>query len=376
MSGRQQKRDAAGWTVAADGLAGFPGAVLLLAPGAAVVPLNAAAATLLARHDALASELRTLASGDAGACALQALPGAEALLLPLTGGRGRLVLLRDAALAHNLRRALFDSRQRYKDLVEISSDFAWETDAEGRFTFVSPQGFLGWSAEALLGHAAAELLVEPEDDNPFVSGPPLAEAEARMRRADGGEALIGIVAAPFGDAEGRVLGARGIGRDLTERRARENALARAELRERLFTHIVRAIRDEVDPEATLAAAVSATGLALGAAGGIVLRRSGASLVAAARWGEAGENALVERGTAALDAGDAVAIDAAGSQLIGRVARYRQAVVGAILLWRRVEDGGFPRATARSWATSPISSASPSRKWRNMSTCAPFRAPIR
>ncbi|HUH86100.1 MAG TPA: sensor domain-containing diguanylate cyclase [Stellaceae bacterium] len=343
MSGRRHKTQAEGWTIAGDALAGFPGAALLLGPGEAVIPINAAAAALLARHATLGSELATLARMSAYAGELETLPGTEALLLPLADGARRLALLRDAALAHNLRAALVDSRQRYKDLVEISSDFAWETDADGRFAFVSPQGVAGWAPDTLLGRAAADFLVEPSEGNPFATRVRLAETEVRVRRADGGEALLGIVAAPFGDAAGNLGGVRGIGRDLTLRHERDVALARAELRERLFTHLVRAIRDEVDPEATLAAAVRATGLALGAAGGVVLRRRNEALVAAASWGDPGEQRVIERGTAALDGADDVAAAAVGWQLIGHAARYRQAVEGAILLWRRDEDGGFPES---------------------------------
>ena len=59
-------------------------------------------------------------------------------VLPLDRG-GALIIGRDATLEQNLRNALVESRQRYKDLVECSSDFAWETDAGGRFVFVSPR---------------------------------------------------------------------------------------------------------------------------------------------------------------------------------------------------------------------------------------------
>ena len=39
---------------------------------------------------------------------------------------------RDVTLDINLRDALAESRQRFRDLVDISSDFAWETGTEGR----------------------------------------------------------------------------------------------------------------------------------------------------------------------------------------------------------------------------------------------------
>lgn len=346
MTGRDQEIGRPGLTLAAEAVAGFPGPALLLGRGGAVAPANMAGGRMLAEadpglHNALAEIAREAAGGGARLVTLAAVPGAELLLLPLAEDGRVLALLQDAPLAHNLREALIDSRQRYKDLVEISSDFAWETDEAGRFTFVSPQGVLGWTPEALLGRAAAEFLAEPGEDNVFATSLSVPSAEVWFRRPDGGSACLGIVAAPLRDGAGRMLGARGIGRDLTAERERDSALARAQLRDRLFSHLVRAIRDEIEPEAALAAAVSATGLALGAAGGVILRRLGETLMPAASWGTPIGAALLDAARATLAAADEASLTAQGWEIIGHAARYRQVVEGAIVLWRRSEDGGFP-----------------------------------
>src|SRR4051812_39792791 len=47
-------------------------------------------------------------------------------LVPLDGGAGTLLFVRDLTLDNSLRLALVDSRRRYKDFIEISTDFAWE----------------------------------------------------------------------------------------------------------------------------------------------------------------------------------------------------------------------------------------------------------
>jgi diguanylate cyclase (GGDEF)-like protein/PAS domain S-box-containing protein len=347
MAARRDEKDPPVLLLAVEMLAGFPGAALLLAGDAAIASVNAGGAAALAAGKAeFRGELAALAAGArrngaASRVALATAPGTEALLLPLGDGARVLALLDDAALTRHLREALIESRRRYKDLVEISSDFAWETDEAGRFTFVSPRGALGWSAEALLGRGAAEFLAEPGEPNLFVTAEPVADAELWFRRADGGSARLGIVAKPLTDAQGQVCGARGIARDLTAERARDDALAHARLRDRLFSHLVRAIRDELDPAAALEAAINATGLALGAAGGVILRRIGDGFTPAARWGVPTQAALLESAGTALQREDAAALAAAGWQLIGQVARYRQTVEGAILLWRQSEDGGFP-----------------------------------
>jgi diguanylate cyclase (GGDEF)-like protein/PAS domain S-box-containing protein len=346
MAEREGKTEQPGPVLAGEALAGFPGAALLLGPGTAVAAANADGAALVTAGPALLQDLVALAAETLGSQSARlvtpaSLPGGEALLLPLAGGERVLALVHDAVLAHNLRDALIESRQRYKDLVEISSDFAWETDADGRFTFVSPHGVLGWPPGALLGRAAAEFLADPGEENVFAATSPVAAAELRFRRADGGGARLGIVAMPLRDALGMPTGARGIGRDLTLERERDDALARAQLRDRLFTHLVRAIRDEIEPEATLVAAVTATGLALGAEGGIILRRLAETLAPAASWGVPVGASLLDAARAALLESDRISIVERGWQLIGHGARYRQAVEGAVLLWRKCEDGGFP-----------------------------------
>jgi diguanylate cyclase (GGDEF)-like protein/PAS domain S-box-containing protein len=349
MARRGGDRSRPVFALAEDALAGFPGAALLLGSDGAIAAISPEAASFLAAADAgLRRELAALAaetldSDGAQRRTLAAVPGAEALLLPLAGGRHVLALLQDAALARNLREALIESRRRYKDLVEISSDFAWETDEAGRFSFVSPRGVLGWTPDVLLGRAAAEFLADPGEANLFATTLPIAEAELWFRRADGGTARLGIVAVPLSDALGRIRGARGIGRDLTELRARDDALARARLRDRLFSRLVGAMRDELDPEAALRAALTATGLALGAVGGIVLRRIGTVLTPVASWGEEVEEGILASARRALAEETAVTLAADRWRLIGRTARYRQAVEGAILLWRRGEDGDFAEA---------------------------------
>jgi diguanylate cyclase (GGDEF)-like protein/PAS domain S-box-containing protein len=349
MARRKDDRDRPALTLAEGALAALPGAALLLGADVSVEPANAEGATLLAtaepglRHEIEALCAETLAAAAGRRVALAAEPGADALLLPLADGKRVLILLQDAALTRNLREALIESRRRYKDLVEISSDFAWETDAAGRFTFVSPRGVLGWAPDALLGRAAAEFLADPGEANLFAATVPVSEGELWFRRADGGTARLGIVATPLSDALGLVRGTRGIGRDLTALRERDDALARAGLRDRLFSHLVRAMRDELDPEAALVAAVTATGLALGAAGGVVLRRTGATLAPAASWGVALDGALLDGARAMLADRSEIALAAPDWRLVGSTARYRQAVEGAILLWRHGADGDFPES---------------------------------
>jgi diguanylate cyclase (GGDEF)-like protein/PAS domain S-box-containing protein len=348
MARRKDKTESSNLTLSPAVLANLPSVALSLGRGGAVA-LNARATNFLAEaNPALMATLAALADkalDDGTACrvALAESTGGEVLLLPLADEGHVLAVIHDAPLEHRLREALIESRQRYKDLVDISADFAWETDEAGRFTFVSPRGVLGWSADALAGRPAAEFLAEPGEHNVFAATVAVNDAEVWFRRADGGSARLGIIAAPLTDRAGKHRGARGIGHDLTVTRARDAALAHAQLRDRLFTHVLRASRDEVEPEAALATAIKVIGLALGAAGGVVLRHVGGETAIAASWGEVTGTAAIDAARAVAAGADSVALTLGDRQLIGASARCRQAVEGAILLWRHSENGSFPDA---------------------------------
>jgi len=124
--------------------------------------------------------------------------------------------------------------QRFRDFAELSSDWFWEQDAELRFTRffgISPEmlhrdpaGFIGkrrWempisgvSPEAMRDHIAACERHEPFRD--FVYSIP---------GEDGGVQHYSISGMPVFDAEGRFTGYHGIGRNVTELRRAELAMA-------------------------------------------------------------------------------------------------------------------------------------------------------
>jgi diguanylate cyclase (GGDEF)-like protein/PAS domain S-box-containing protein len=261
---------------------------------------------------------------------------------------GALVLVtgRDISLAANMRVALADSRRRYKDLVEISSDFAWETDRGGAFVFVSPRGALGYTAEQLVGRDASFILDDCGGDSPspFVARRRTEQQQVWVRAADGTLHCVAVSAVPIADGDGAYAGARGLARDVTETLARDEALAEARNRERLSAYLTRTIRDEVQPEAMLGAAAGAITRALGAAGSIIWRAgTDGTFAPAAEFGERApadidDTALVEevraaartRGEAPLQVGRAIAV----------AASYRQALNGTAILWRSADAPGW------------------------------------
>ena len=167
---------------------------------------------------------------------------------------GYLVLGRDARLNRNFREALIESRKRYIDMVRCSADFAWETDTNGVFAFVTMSGGLGYTPDRLVGRAARSLLDRrrpPPEPFPFESNAPTEEAEVWLRDAAGEPVCLLVSSVPVTGEGGIWIGTRGVCRDVTEARRLDEALARARAREKLLANIVTTIRDEVEPERLL-----------------------------------------------------------------------------------------------------------------------------
>lgn len=327
---------------------------------------------------ALVRELAARArANDAAVEEIVSLPGESGpawfrlSLLPLEaedvgGALGQvLVLARDVTLERTLRAALVDSRQRYKDFVEISTDFAWETGRDGNFVFVSPRGALGYPAQRLVASDPGSLVAEYFGPGaiPFHAREPVEDVDVWLRSATGALACVRMSATPLFDDQGAWSGARGVGRDVTRERDRDAALARARNRERILAYITRAIRDEVNPSDMLATAAETMARGLGATMCQIFRvpspedgdgdisapplfpgpEDQAALpeltfVPGARWGDLGYMAAgpvldrlrQRRGRLEVDIGD--------WSIMAAPTVYRHRLNGAVVLWRETARG--------------------------------------
>ena len=171
-----------------------------------------------------------------------------------------------------LRGALLDSRQRWRELVNLYADFAFETDEFGRLILITPDPALGWDATALSSQPAVSLLAEGEGAvfNPFRVNAPVRHRQAWLKRGDGGVACLTFCAAPIRDAEGRITGARGVGLDMTELDGQAAQVAAALRRAEVLDHILWRMGQEVVAERMMGATLDALADALGAEGLAVL----------------------------------------------------------------------------------------------------------
>jgi PAS domain S-box-containing protein len=120
---------------------------------------------------------------------------------------------------------LVRSEGRFRDFALTSSDWFWETDREHRFSYLS-EGVraFGFSADELLGRTRQELAVAAGNsaagwDEHFAlleRHEPLRDFVYTWKNVAGREGVALIGGNPFFDAQGRFLGYRGTGRDITE----------------------------------------------------------------------------------------------------------------------------------------------------------------
>ena len=336
------------------GLKGFPGIVMITDREGRILEATEAAAALRAGLQEDASGLLAglvIRAQDEGPLyepvSLSDGTPYDLAILPLGRG-GALVIGRCSSIERNLRDALIDSRQRYKDFVECSSDFAWETDAEGSFTFVSTQGALGYSAAELVGARAQYLQIEQGgQDSPFVTQVPLRDVEVWLRAADGEPACVLATALPLTDQHGAWCGARGLCRNITAERSHAAELAGDRHRERLLSYILGIVRDEMEPARMFTAAAGALVPALPAAGACIYRpdRDGA-LTCAAQAGVLPPPELLDpvlRKIADQDTEDEIEVTEACGTLLAKAARFTDERRGVLCVWRAGRTGPWDQS---------------------------------
>ncbi len=337
----------------------YPGPALVVGGNAVVLAANAKARPLVemltgggrrelraAIDDALGGRSAQISPLVIEAGLLSAEGDSQALdlaVMPWGQGTAALILGRDVTLERNLREALIESRQRYKDLIEASHEFVWETDAKGCFSFVSPRGALGYGAKELIGRKAEDLLVEDEPaPGPFSTEVPLEDVEVWVSRSDDEPACLLLNARPLLGPDQQWRGARGVASDVTERRQQESDRARSRNQERLLSYILGLVRSELEPARMLEAAASALVPALPAAGIAVYRLAedgGGSPHRAVETGVQIPEELLEEALEELD-GEEMTVDLETDDglLMLHTTAHEGGVNGAICLWRGLRDG--------------------------------------
>ena len=129
---------------------------------------------------------------------------------------------------------LKESQQKYLDLVETTADLIWEMDTEGRLTYCSPQieKLWGFKSAEIIGRNPFDVLPQADRERALdffmgkIKSPtPFEGWEIASYDGKGRLIFLDSSGVPFFDKEGKLLGFRGITRDITERKKAEEELA-------------------------------------------------------------------------------------------------------------------------------------------------------
>jgi PAS domain S-box-containing protein len=160
---------------------------------------------------------------------------AEVLLtaIKLDGKAVLQAAVRDISERKRTEEALRYSEQRFHDVTNAAGEYVWEIDANKVYTYVSDQSVYvkGYTPEELLGHTPLEFMpMEDIDPSGEIVNYSIAnKTPFKLQHRDitkSGEVLWEEVnGVPFYDENGGVLGLRGTGLNITERKRTETKLA-------------------------------------------------------------------------------------------------------------------------------------------------------
>lgn len=147
------------------------------------------------------------------------------------------MIVRDITERKQAENDLRENQERYRALVESINDWVWEIDEHGYYTYVSPNviDVLGYSPEEVLNRTPFDLM--PDDEAKRIAAELTRIASERrpfrlldnyMVHKDGRTIAVQSSGAPIVDAEGKLLGFRGVNRDVTQLRRAQDALRESE----------------------------------------------------------------------------------------------------------------------------------------------------
>ncbi len=122
------------------------------------------------------------------------------------------------------------SEERLRSLVETTSDWIWEVDQNGLYTYASPRvkDLLGYEPAEILGKTPFDLMPEAEVEKTseffkekVSNAEPFYQLENINLHKDGHLVVLETSGVPIFDERGQLKGYRGIDRDITGRKNRE-----------------------------------------------------------------------------------------------------------------------------------------------------------
>ncbi|XPV68225.1 MAG: PAS domain S-box protein [Halarcobacter sp.] len=128
---------------------------------------------------------------------------------------------------------LEESKKQLTDILDNVSDFIWQTDENGKYTYVSPQikDILGFDAKDILGKTPFDFMSEEEEKKIKAIFFDLKNKKLSIKNLEninidinGKEVWIETNGNPILDSTGKLIGYRGTDRDITKRKEQEKEI--------------------------------------------------------------------------------------------------------------------------------------------------------
>jgi PAS domain S-box-containing protein len=145
-----------------------------------------------------------------------------------------------------MEKAVRESEEKYRNILERIQDGYYRSDAEGHLILASPSvaSALGYdSVNDLYGKSIADFLyLDPEKRKDFLKkigqNGEIANYEVEIKKRDGKSLIVSTSSHFYFDPEGKFLGIEGVCRDVTEVRKTEAALRESEARYRELVELL------------------------------------------------------------------------------------------------------------------------------------------
>jgi len=155
-----------------------------------------------------------------------------------------LYIFNDITERKRAEKMLRESEERFRALTETTSDWIWEVNTDGVYTYASPKvkDLLGYEPKEITGKTPFDLMPPEEGKHIAEEFQVIVESQSSFLRLeninlhkDGRLIVVETSGEPFFDANGRLGGYRGVDRDITERKRAEEALQESEELYRVLT---------------------------------------------------------------------------------------------------------------------------------------------
>ncbi|MFX1292228.1 MAG: PAS domain-containing protein, partial [Promethearchaeota archaeon] len=165
----------------------------------------------------------------------------KAVAFPIFDREGKIknyIMMHEDITARKIaERKLRESEERFRTLVETTSDWIWEVDANSVFTYISPKirDILGYDPEEMIGKTPFDLMPLDEAEHVQNIFQTILESDKSFKilentniHKNGSSIVIETSGVPIFDENRQLLGYRGISRDITKHKKAEQKLKESE----------------------------------------------------------------------------------------------------------------------------------------------------